>query len=90
MKGTIIELTTEELKDFIVRAVKDAAHTEVSQAVEQLREESYLTIREVSEMMKVFVPTIIRWMDDGKLTRLKSGSIVRLKESEVRSILKPL
>lgn len=51
------------------------------------KEEKFLTIKQVAELLGVTEPTLWRWNKEGILKRVKVGNKVRYKESDVKKVL---
>ena len=51
------------------------------------KEEKFLTIKQVAELLGVTEPTLWRWNKEGILKRVKVGNKVRYKESDVNKVL---
>lgn len=51
------------------------------------REESYLTVAEVAETLKLNQQTVRNWIDQGSLPALRVGRRVRIKRSDFERIL---
>jgi excisionase family DNA binding protein len=49
--------------------------------------ESFLTVPEVAERLRMTPMTIYRWIEDGKLPALQIGKHYRIKESELDRVL---
>lgn len=54
------------------------------------KEEKYLTIKQVAELLGVTEPTLWRWNKEGVLKRVKVGNKVRYKESDVNKVLEEM
>ncbi len=50
-------------------------------------EESYLTVAEVAETLKLNQQTVRNWIDQGSLPALRVGRRVRIKRSDFQRIL---
>src|SRR6202011_4055778 len=50
-------------------------------------EESYLTVAEVAEILKLNQQTVRNWIDQGSLPALRVGRRVRIKRSDFERIL---
>ena len=50
-------------------------------------EESYLTVAEVAELLKLNQQTVRNWIDHGSLPALRVGRRVRIKRSDFESLL---
>ena len=50
-------------------------------------EESFLTVAEVAEMLKLNQQTVRNWIDQGSLPALKVGRRVRIKRSDLDAVL---
>jgi excisionase family DNA binding protein len=50
-------------------------------------EESYLTVAEVAEMLKLNQQTVRNWIDQGSLPALRVGRRVRIKRSDLDRVL---
>jgi excisionase family DNA binding protein len=50
-------------------------------------EESFLTVAEVAEMLKLNQQTVRNWIDQGSLPALRVGRRVRIKRSDLERIL---
>jgi excisionase family DNA binding protein len=50
-------------------------------------EESYLTVAEVAELLKLNQQTVRNWIDQGSLPALRVGRRVRIKRSDFESLL---
>jgi excisionase family DNA binding protein len=50
-------------------------------------EESYLTVAEVAEMLKLNQQTVRNWIDAGSLPAIRVGRRVRIKRSDLDRIL---
>jgi excisionase family DNA binding protein len=51
------------------------------------RDESFLTVAEVAELLKVNQQTVRNWIDHGKLAAVRVGRRVRIKRSDLNRIL---
>jgi excisionase family DNA binding protein len=51
------------------------------------REESFLTVAEVAEMLKLNQQTVRNWIDQGSLPALRVGRRVRIKRSDFERVL---
>jgi excisionase family DNA binding protein len=51
------------------------------------REESFLTVAEVAEMLKLNQQTVRNWIDQGSLPALRVGRRVRIKRSDFERII---
>jgi excisionase family DNA binding protein len=51
------------------------------------REESFLTVAEVAEMLKLNQQTVRNWIDHGSLPALRVGRRVRIKRSDFERVL---
>jgi excisionase family DNA binding protein len=49
--------------------------------------ETYLTVADVAEMLKLNQQTVRNWIDQGKLPALRVGRRVRIKQSDLQRIL---
>lgn len=49
--------------------------------------ESYLTVAEVAELLKLNQQTVRNWIDQGSLPALRVGRRVRIKRSDFESLL---
>jgi excisionase family DNA binding protein len=78
-----IQMSPEELRSMIREEV-----SKVQVAIPT--EDTNITVKEAAQLLKVSTRTIVSWMDEGKLTRKKIGSTVRISKKEVQSILKPI
>ena len=54
------------------------------------KEEKFLTIKQVAELLGVTEPTLWRWNKEGVLKRVKVGNKVRYKESDVNKVLEEM
>jgi excisionase family DNA binding protein len=52
-----------------------------------LQEESFLTVAEVAEMLKLNQQTVRNWIDQGSLPALRVGRRVRIKRSDLERVL---
>ncbi len=50
-------------------------------------EESFLTVAEVAEMLKLNQQTVRNWIDQGSLPALRVGRRVRIKRSDLQHML---
>jgi excisionase family DNA binding protein len=50
-------------------------------------EESYLTVAEVAELLKLNQQTVRNWIDQGSLPALRVGRRVRIKRSDFQRVL---
>jgi excisionase family DNA binding protein len=50
-------------------------------------EESYLTVAEVAELLKLNQQTVRNWIDQGSLSALRVGRRVRIKRSDLQRLL---
>jgi excisionase family DNA binding protein len=50
-------------------------------------EESFLTVAEVAEMLKLNQQTVRNWIDQGSLPALRVGRRVRIKRSDLERLL---
>jgi excisionase family DNA binding protein len=50
-------------------------------------EESFLTVAEVAELLKLNQQTVRNWIDQGSLPAIKVGRRVRIKRSDLERIL---
>src|SRR5690242_18934984 len=50
-------------------------------------EESFLTVAEVAEMLKLNQQTVRNWIDQGSLPALRVGRRVRIKRSDFEQVL---
>lgn len=50
--------------------------------------EEYLTIKEVTEILKVSRATIYNWMISGKLKFYKVGRLIRIKREDLERFIK--
>jgi excisionase family DNA binding protein len=53
----------------------------------ELQEESFLTVAEVAEMLKLNQQTVRNWIDQGSLPALRVGRRVRIKRSDLERVL---
>jgi excisionase family DNA binding protein len=53
----------------------------------QEREETFLTVAEVAEWLKLNQQTVRNWIDQGSLPAVKVGRRVRIKQSDLEAIL---
>ena len=53
----------------------------------ELAEESFLTVAEVAEMLKLNQQTVRNWIDQGSLPALRVGRRVRIKRSDLERVL---
>lgn len=53
----------------------------------ELKEESFLTVAEVAEMLKLNQQTVRNWIDQGSLRALRVGRRVRIKRSDLERVL---
>jgi excisionase family DNA binding protein len=51
------------------------------------REESFLTVADVAEMLKLNQQTVRNWIDQGSLPALRVGRRVRIKRSDFERVL---
>ena len=51
------------------------------------REESFLTVAEVAELLKLNQQTVRNWIDQGSLPALRVGRRVRIKRSDFERII---
>ena len=51
------------------------------------REETFLTVAEVADMLKLNQQTVRNWIDQGSLPALKVGRRVRIKRSDLARVL---
>lgn len=49
--------------------------------------ERYFTPKEVSEMLKLNIGTLYKWIREGKLKAVKLGDVWRIPESELNRLL---
>lgn len=54
------------------------------------KEEKFLTIKQVAQLLGVTEPTLWRWNKEGVLKRTKVGNKVRYKESDVNKVLEEM
>jgi len=50
-------------------------------------EDSFLTVAEVAEMLKLNQQTVRNWIDQGSLPALRVGRRVRIKRSDLQKVL---
>jgi excisionase family DNA binding protein len=55
--------------------------------MENDREDSYLTVAEVAEMLKLNQQTVRNWIDQGSLPAVRVGRRVRIKRSDLQQLL---
>jgi excisionase family DNA binding protein len=53
----------------------------------ELAEESFLTVAEVADMLKLNQQTVRNWIDQGSLRALRVGRRVRIKRSDLERML---
>ena len=53
----------------------------------ELRDESFLTVADVAEMLKLNQQTVRNWIDQGSLPALRVGRRVRIKQSDLERVL---
>jgi excisionase family DNA binding protein len=53
----------------------------------ELQEESFLTVADVAEMLKLNQQTVRNWIDQGSLPALRVGRRVRIKRSDLDRVL---
>lgn len=51
--------------------------------------EPLLTAAEIAPILRVTVPTIYRWADDGTIPSVKIGKTIRFRRSEIEALLAP-
>jgi excisionase family DNA binding protein len=51
--------------------------------------ESFLTVAEVAEMLKLNPQTVRNWIDQGSLPALRVGRRVRIRRSDLNRLLEP-
>ena len=51
------------------------------------REETFLTVAEVADMLKLNQQTVRNWIDQGSLPALRVGRRVRIKRSDFERVL---
>ena len=52
-----------------------------------LREDSFLTVAEVAELLKLNQQTVRNWIDQGSLPALRVGRRVRIRRSDLNRLL---
>ncbi len=53
----------------------------------ELQQESFLTVAEVADMLKLNQQTVRNWIDQGSLPALRVGRRVRIKSSDLERVL---
>lgn len=75
-------ISASELKEALT-----SWYAEIRRAEKAQEEERYLTIQEVSDLLKVNRSTLWKWNKSGYLTAIKTGSKPRYKLSDVKKIM---
>lgn len=75
-------ISASELKEALT-----SWYAEIRRAEKAQEEERYLTIKEVSDLLKVNRSTLWKWNKSGYLTAVKTGSKPRYKLSDVKKIM---
>ena len=68
--------------------IEDVVNETILKYDESQKEEKYLTINTVIDMLKVTRATLWRWANDGYLVPLKVGKRTLYRESDVNAYLK--
>ena len=79
----LIVTTPEALKAI----VQDALRAHNAQTQPRRVAEQYLTPLQTAERLNVSTATVKRWAQDGRLTRLQHGRVVRYRLTEVDAVL---
>lgn len=82
----IYEVSPEELKDEIVKDVKEELQL-LSKGQNPKSPSEYLTRKELSKILKVSIPTLIDWDRKGILHPYRIGNIIRYKSDELDAAL---
>ena len=75
-------ISASELKEALT-----SRYAEIRRAEKAQEEERYLTIQEVSDLLKVNRSTLWKWNKSGYLIAIKTGSKPRYKLSDVKKIM---
>lgn len=49
-----------------------------------------MTAQEVAALLRVSLPSVYRWGDDGTLRSLRIGGVVRFRRADVMALLNPV
>lgn len=55
-----------------------------------MERDEWLTIEEAAKYLKLSVPAIRKYIGNGKLKHYRNGRIIRIKQSDLDSFLKPI
>ena len=83
---TVYQLNADDLKQCIQEIVDE----NIARYFSKPKEEKFLTIKQVAELLGVTEPTLWRWNKEGVLKRVKVGNKVRYKESDVNKVLEEM
>ena len=66
--------------------------TEIKALLNKMADPQYITVREASRRLALSPRTIMRYMDEGRLTRFKvrGQKAVRLLETDVHNLMQPV
>lgn len=81
-----VTVGSSELKEFASTLIEQTKK-ELEAVVLAEKAESYLTIKQVSEMLSVNVCTLWRWNRSGYLKTIEFGGGRRYKKSEVKALM---
>lgn len=81
-----LAITANDLKEWHKEVITDTKR-ELEQAVIADKAESYISAKQVSQMLDIDLSTLWRWEKRGYLVSAKIGGKRRYKYSEVKSIL---
>ena len=73
-RADLVELISTVLKDEMA-----------IQAPKETRQESYLTRKQVAEMLNVSLPTLDKWIRSGEITAYRPAGQIRIKASEIEA-----
>jgi len=81
-----VSIGIEDLKEWHKQVVEDTRR-ELEAVVLSDKAESYLTVKQVSEMLSVDQVTLWRWNKKGYLNHIEFGGGRRYKKSEVKALM---
>lgn len=84
-KSIICFLSQEEIKQLIKEAV--AEEISASTLFTKGEESTYLTRAETAALLKISLPTLLKWTKEGKISAYRFGNTVRYKKHEIDNSL---
>ena len=81
-----VTMTSADLKSFAADLISQTRR-ELESVIMDEKAEKYLTVKDVTEMLKVNASTIWRWQQSKYLMPLEVGGSIRYKLSDIKAVL---